>query len=71
MLLVRKAHAVALDDGRRFRSPVLPSHQEPSEDDRGHRHSQQSDARTVTDPVGWPELGLIDLWSLARCSVNH
>lgn len=71
ILLLRQAHAVALDDGRRFRSLVLPAHQEPSEDDRGHRHSQQADTRTVTDPIGWPELGLIDLWSLARRTVSY
>lgn len=68
--VVCKAHAVALDNGRRFRSLVLPAHQDPGEDDRGHCHSQQADARTVTDPVGRPELGLIDLWSLARCTVS-
>lgn len=71
LLLVWKAHAVALDNGRRFRSLVLPAHQGPSEDDRGHCHSQQTDARTVTDLVGRAELGLIDLWSLTRCTVSY
>lgn len=71
-LLARKTHALilTLNDGRRFRSLVLPVHQEPNEADRGHRHCQQTDTRTVTDPVGRSELGLIDLWSLARYAVS-
>lgn len=66
VLLARKTHAFALDDGRPFRSLVLPVHQEPSQADRGHRHCQQTDTRAVTNPVGRSELGLINLWSLAR-----
>lgn len=70
-LLGGKTRALTLDDGRRFRSLVLPVHQEPSEADRGHRHCQQTDTRTVADPIGRPELGLVDLWSLARYAVSY
>lgn len=71
VLLARKTHTLTLDNGRRFRSLVLPVHQEPSEADRGHRHCQETDTRTVTDPVGRSELGLIDLWPLARYAVSY
>ena len=65
--LARKAHALTFDNSRHFRPLVLPVHEEPSEADRGHCHSQQTDARTVTDPIRRAELGLVHLRSLERC----
>lgn len=71
VLLARKAHALALDNGRRFRPLVLPVHQEPGEDDRGHRHGQQADARAIANPVRRPKLRLVDLWPLKWHAVSY
>lgn len=71
VLLARKAHALALDNGRRFRPLVLPVHQEPGEDDRGHCNGQQADARAITNPVGRPKFRLVDLWPLTQYTVSY
>lgn len=71
VLLVRKAHALALDNGRYFRPLVLPVHQEPGEDDRGYCTGQQADACAITNPVRRPKFRLVDLWPLTRYTVSY